>query len=701
VSASATPGMSAPSPRPVTAALRQAHVVVVLNASDRQHYAVSGERPYHEACPPWARLTFLADHDVRQTLGELLDAADVDAVVFGSNALTGAASQRAIAERRHADHWKGRAEDIGVLVLHQYLRPGAALPLEFLGGAAFSLIGEKARRVERGDIRFDSDWRFATGAAVETGDERFLALSQGYPDKQSSVWARFDFKYPGEWQSIAWEHGGGPLVAVCHGGDRVVAASRVPIDLMGAHELLGSLIAACLRPRGCLVVEAPSKTGSSTFSTALASALDRDRFVHHVRPDFAEEVDPGRAPFSFFDELIVAPEWPLDEMVSMTEEAVLGKLEEGGSIVATFRGPAGPAAIRLAGQPQYARRANELAAWLVPRLDEFRADIWSMRALAEAVVATREAFVDERLLPQALRVDFVRRQLCESLVGRISEGNVDEIVLSTVGTYAALEALGAREQLDAMRAWIDNHLDGDKELPSVVAQALTLVSGLKTPARLDRVRDAALGRSELPAKEDTALLGAYAAMLLGDEQPALFDRAATAESLGLGVQAELLRAAVRERLPVGGAIADLAARVRSEVDRVQASEHGALEAVCIGNAALIELARKQGITPTVAVPDRPREVDVRSIVNTELVKDRQDALQQAEKARTAGRLATTALAGLLVLITLAAIGVIIGMAGGNPGAKFGFATGVFGLMSSLIGFVTKKARDAGIPPWPL
>jgi hypothetical protein len=252
-----------------------------------------------------------------------------------------------------------------------------------------------------------------------------------------------------------------------------------------------------------------------------------------------------------------------------------------------------------------------------------------------------------------------------------------------------------------MRAWIDDHLD-DNELPSVVAQALTLVSGLKTPARLDRVRDAALGRSELPAKEDGALLGAYAAMLFGEEEePELFERAATAESLGLGVQAELLRAAVRHRLPVGGAVADLAARVRTEVDRLEASEHGALEAVCIGNAALIELARRQGIAPTVAAPDSPREVDVRTIVNTELVKDRRDALQQAEKARQAGGLATSVLVGLLVLIMVVAIGAIIGWAPGNPGAKFGFATGVLGLMSGLIRFVRKKAREAGLPLWPL
>ena len=690
--------MSGSVPESAPTPLRLANVVVVVNGSDYDHFAVSGEGPYHAACPLWATLTFLADHDIPDALVELLEDGDVDAVVFGSNALAGAVAQRAVAQPRFVERWKedGPDSDVGVLILHQYLRPDAVVPLEFLGSAAFSLVGRPARRVARDDVRFSSDWRFTNGTPLEERDERFLALSQGYGPKRNCVWTRFDFKYPAQWEPIAWEHQcEHPLVAGCTAGDRVVVASRVPIDLTGAPELLGSLLAACLRPRGCLMVEAPTTTGSSAFSTALASAFDRQRFVHRVRPSVTTDIDPGHAPYCFFDELIIAPEWRVDEIASLSEEAVLRKLEQGGSIVATFSGPAGrPVAVRLSGQPQYAARANHMAAWLVPRLTEFQGDIWSMRALAQAVVATEDAYEDTQLIPQALRADFIRRHLVDHLTARVAGNNVDEIVLATVATYAALSALG-QPGLDRMREWADKHLD--KEIPSVIAQALTLDPELQTPKRLEFVRAAANG--ETAPQDNARLLGAYAAVLLADSDPELLNAAAADRSLGLGVQAELLRSVARHRIPASKAVVELATHVRGEVDRLAAGE-GALEAVCIGNAALIELARGQGIAPNVAIRGRSREVDVRTVENTELVKDRETALRKAEESRKAGRLATSALVGILVLLTLFAIGAIAVWSEGDPGAKFGFAAGVFGLMSTLIGFVTKKARDAGIPPWP-
>jgi hypothetical protein len=679
-----------------TTPFRAANVVAVVNASDHDHFAVSGERPYHDACPPWARLTFIPDHDISETLLGLLEDGDVDAVVFASNALQSAVSQRAIAEQRFIDLWAedGPAGDVGVLVLHQYLRPDAVLPLDFLGSGAFSLVGEPARRVDEADVRFGNDWRFAMGEVVEERDLRFLALARGYGPQKHCVWARFEFKYAAEWQPVAWERSPEqPLVAVCAAGDRVVAASRVPIDVTGAVELLGSLIAACLRTRGCLVVEAPTTTGSSAFTPALASAIDRHRFVHRARPQAPSEIDPGRAPYAFFDELIVAPEWRIDEIEPLTENALLRKLEQGGSIVASFSGPAGPVAVRLSGPPQYAERANHLASWLVPRLAAFQGDVWSIRALAEAVVATEAAYEEDRLIPQALRRDFVHRHLAESLAARVEDGNVDHNVLATVGTYAALSALGDT-RFEGMRAWVDAHLDDD--VPSVIAQALTLVPALSTPERRRSVREALDGAES--TEDDARLLRAYAAVLLGDGDPDLLTSCAADRSLGLGVQAELLRAVVRHRIPASKAIVDLASHVRGEIDRLAAGE-GALEAVCLGNAALIQLARQQGIGPKADIRGRSRQVDARTVENTELVKERETAVRAAEERRRAGQLAVTALIGLLALLGAVAIGSVVIWFEGDVGAKFGFATGILALMTTVIGFVTKRARDAGIPPW--
>jgi len=144
----------------------------------------------------------------------------------------------------------------------------------------------------------------------------------------------------------------------------------------------------------------------------------------------------------------------------------------------------------------------------------------------------------------------------------------------------------------------------------------------------------------------------------------------------------------------------LAAEVRGRIDRLTDGE-GALEAVCIGNAALIELARRQGIGPNAAIRGRPREVDARTVENTELVRERETATRQADEALRVGRWVTTTFAGILVLVMLLAIVAIGIWVEGDLQKKFSFALAVFGLMSGFIGYVSKKANDAGVPPWPL
>jgi len=678
--------------------LHRANVVVVLNASDRDHFAVSGEAPYRAGCPDWAELTFIADHDLSDGLAELLEDELPDAVVFASNALASAVSQRAIAQRRFVDLWHedGQSKDVGVVVLHQYTRPGERLALKFLGSSGFSLVGIPPRRVEANQIRFRDDWMFTDSATHDERGRRFRALSRGYGLERHCVWTELELDLPLQWEPVAWANGE-PLVATCAAGDRVVVVSLVPIDLTGETELLGSVLAACLRPRGCLVAEATDTTGTSAFSTSLASALDRHRFVHRIRPASTAEVDPGRAPYHFFDELIVAPEWRVDELESFTEKAVLRKLEQGGSLVATFAGPAGrPVAVRLSGQPQYAERANQLARWLLPRLDAFKGDVWAMHGLAEVVVAIEGAYEDPRLIPQALRAEYVRRHLVAQLEGRVEDDSVDKLVLPTAAAYSALRALEVKA-IDGMRAWIETRLD-DEVVPSLIAQALVLVPELRTPKRIERVRASTLE----PEKhaDDAGLLEAYAAVLLAAGEPERIRKAVANQALGLGVQAELLRAATREGVPATSGIVALGVHVRDEIDRLADGE-GALEAVCLGNAALIELARRQGIAPHAEVRGRPREVDARTVESTELVKQRETALREADEARRAGRQATTAFAGILVAVTVLAILAIAIWGAGDVAAKFGFATGVFALMSSFIGYVAKKAHDAGVPPWPI
>ena len=674
--------------------LRRANVAVVLNASDHDHFAVSGEAPFRKACPRWADLTFVADHDIVGELGELLADGDVDAVVFASNALSSAAAQRVIAREAFADRWAegGPSRDVGALILHQFLSPDVVLPLGFLGSAELSLVGERPRRVESGDIRFDRDWLFAEETAYATRAKRFLALAQGYGAQKFCVWTRSEPRYPAQWEPLVWEHDGEPLIAVCDAGDRLVITSRIPIDVMGNTELLGSLIASCVRPRGCLLVEAPETSGSTAFTPALASAIERHRFVHRVRPKSAREIDPAAAPYHFFDELIVAPEWHVGDMKGLDEAAILRKLEQGGSLVATFNGPGGsPVTVRLSGQPQYADRGNHLASWLLPRLQSFKGDLWSTRGLAEVVVATRNAFEDERLIPQALRADYVRRHVADALVDRVDGDNVDDNVLATVGTYAALRALGVRGQ-ESLREWVGEHLD--RELPSVVAQALIVVPELQTTERRQRLLAAAKGGAS--DEDDLRLLNAYAAVLFAESEPTLVAVAAAEPSLGLGVQAELLRAVARNRIDVTDEIVGLAALVRERIDRLAIGE-GGLEAICLGNAALIELARRSGHRPDRRHPRptargrRPHDREYRAGARARGGAPQRRALPAR---RPAGD--DHPLVGLLILLTVAAVAAIFIWFGDDIGGKFGFASGVFGVMSTLITYVIAKARAAGL-----
>lgn len=677
--------------------VRRANVAIVLNASDHDHFVVSGEERFRRACPPWVELAFVADHDIAETLTAMLDDRIVDAVVFASNSLITAAARRAIAQEDFKRRWAEDSPncDVGVVVLHQYLSNRSVLTLDFLGSAEFSLIGEPPRRVARTDIRFLPDWLFTTETSYDERARRFKALSNGYGKKHDSLWTRAEPRYPTQWEGLAWEQDRESLVSTCNVGQRMVIASRVPIDLMDNTELLESLIASSLRPRGCLLVEASRTIGSTAFTPALASAIERGRFVHRLSPGHASEIDPAKAPYCFFEELIVAPEWPVQDIAALDERTVLRKLEQGGALVVTFTGPReNPVTVRLEGQPQYALRANSLASWFLQRLDAFKGDLWATRGLAEAVVAIRKAFEDERLIPQALREDFVRRHIVDTLLDRVHDDNVDDNVLATVGTYAALQGLGVQGH-DALREWVGTHLD--REPASAVAQALILVPELCTENRLQRVLEAAKGST--PTDDDARLLRAYAAVLFAGKEPELVRAAAAEASLGLGVQAELLRAMVRAWVQATDEIVGLAALVRERIDRL-AEREGALEAVCVGNAALIELARKQGIGPTVGIRGRPRELDARTIENTELVRMREDAVRDAERYRRVGRQAATALVSLLILITVAALAMIFVWYGSTLGDKFGVASAVFGAMSGLIGYVVAKARSAGLPPWP-
>jgi hypothetical protein len=685
-------------PTAAATTVRKADVVVVLNASDRDHFAVSGPATYRAAEPEWASLSFVADDDIGDALVPRLEDGDVDLVVFASNALMGAAAQRAIAEKRFTRLWAddddAPSRDVGVIVMHQYLPRDSRLKLGFLGGAEFSLVGQEPRRLDNADLRSDDAWPFVDEIGQGERAKRFLRLSTGYGAKHHCIWTRFEFEHRDQWERIAWENRREPLIAACRAGRRVVIGCRVPIDWTGEHELIRAMIATALRPRGCLVVEAPTTTGASAFSTALASAIDRHRFVYGVRPEKPEQIDPTGSPYRYFDELIVAPEWRVDEIPALDQRAVLRKLEQGGAVVATFKGPgARPVAVRLSGQPQYAARATELAAWIVARLPQFQGDIWAMRGLAAAIAAAERAYVDRRLIPPALRRDFVHRHLGRELAARLADGNVDENVLATAGTYFALRVM-TRARIPEVEAWLQEHVDG--ELPSVLAQALALVPELESESRLERLRSAA---ERTATGEDPLLLNAYLAVLFAKEEPERVSAAAADETLGLGVQAELLLAVARHGITDTDAVVRLGTHVREQIARL--AERGeALEAVCIGNAALIELARGQGIAPNVAVRGRPREDDVRTLERTELAKQHATALEDAKNARQAANVAVVAVTAVLVLITaLAVLAILVWFQAGVDG-KFGFATGVVGFMAPIIFWVVRRAQQAGVWGWP-
>ncbi len=664
---------------------REANVAVVVNASDQAHFSFTGEAPFEAARPEWARLTFLADHDIAD-LGTLLERGEVDAVVFASNAFSTAAARRAI-RGDFARLWAtdGPAHDVGVLVLHQYLTGGTVLSLDFLGAATCSLVADKPLHVEADAFRSDPAWQFA--------EPHIAALSKGYGQSEHVSWTRVKPRYPDQWQKLVWQHEGAQLIDVCATRERTVISSRIPLDFMNSSELLRSLIAACLRRRGCLLVKHHDTSGPRVFTPALASAIERGRFVHQITPADAAEIDPAATPYRYFDELIVAPEWPVQELVKLDERAIQRKLEQGGSLVATFAGPSGAAVtVRLAHEPQYAARANHLAAWLLPNLASFKGDISAMHGLARAVAATRRAFRDERLIPQALRAEFVRKHLLAALLARIKDGSVDGLVLPTLGVYATLRDLGVGGH-ENLKTWVDEHLDAEPT-DSIVAQAMLHEPELATEARRQRVLAALDG----PDGPDHRLLVVYGAALFAAERGPLLGEAAEDPSLGLGAQAELLSALARREAAATDEVLGLASRVRERIDRLAEGE-GALDTICVGNAALIDLAAQQGIGPPAAIRGyRPRTDAVEAVANTELVRSREEAQRDAARFELVGRQATTALVGLLIVLIIGALVGILLFLHGAFLDRVKFALTIFGVLSGFTLYVLRKARAAGLPP---
>ena len=111
-------------------------------------------------------------------------------------------------------------------------------------------------------------------------------------------------------------------------------------------------------------------------------------------------------------------------------------------------------------------------------------------------------------------------------------------------------------------------------------------------------------------------------------------------------------------------------------------------------------ARRQGIGPSATIRGRPQEVDARTIENTELARAREEARRDADRYQGVGGLAATALVDLLMLMTAAIVAIFVWF-GDGLGDKFGFASGVFGLLSGLITYVVAEVCGAGLSSGPL
>ena len=182
-------------------------------------------------------------------------------------------------------------------------------------------------------------------------------------------------------------------------------------------------------------------------------------------------------------------------------------------------------------------------------------------------------------------------------------------------------------------------------------------------------------------------------MLFAKDEPERVSQAAADETLGLGVQAEILLAVAPHGITDTDAVVRLGNHVREQIARL--AERGeALEAVCLGNAALIELARAQGIAPNVAVRGRARQQDAWALENTELADTRHRA--GGGRRRGGGHVAVVAVTAVLGLITALAVAAIIVWFEAGVDGKFGFATGVVGFMTPIIFWVVRRARQAGV-----
>jgi hypothetical protein len=712
---------------------RRALVAVLLDASSTPHYIDNGREPYERAAEdiPWTTFEFFDQHTF-SLFKEAVEQREVDAFLIASGSLDGGEMRRLVREESFvaASHEAIRT-GTGAVVLHQHPPSSGTLDYGFLPDTLaveiscahtdeHYLPADNIEGVGVLDVlgpAGDGGGDRLQGTTKVTGAQLADALCRGQRGKDA--WHRDRLLVDSlSWDVVAKEREDGDLLLLRSRLPGVsVVVSAVPLD-WNRSTLLPSLVALALRERGCLYLRStpsPAEVDDAALDESDAATvephvqrLEEDGlFVAEQRVplDVLKQADCDLHTCSlgaFFGTLAFSTAWHLPDLPWLTSDDILGRLECKGSLVVSCSAATGrDMLVEIARPPMYAQHAEEFAEWLAAKLVRpEQLSPFELRAAVAAVATIEAAFRDRTAVPRAAARDHVAKLLAPELVERTREGNVDTDPLRTAAVLAVASFLGG-DDLAAVARNLASWLSVEENFRG--AGSYELVQALVWN---DALWDAPLGtwlRKRRAAWEADVAELPYALILAS--------RHGAAGSQGL-VNA-LARVAGDETTPVaarGEAYLELARLGESGIDdgekllqlqkelirakrwlrqqiAVLAPRPGAVEAVSVLTAALINIAKREavGVTGRESGHRRYRLETDELAVAAGRAEERRAELQRAvERAREleSERDWLRVMVGFLALLT-AGLGAAMAAVFVGYAALLGTLTGMIGLYVTL------------------
>ena len=660
--------------------LRLGIVAVIQSASDSAHYPAFNHGTYDQIAIPWLRLEFFDETELEWLLAQPLERRFA-AVIFTPGAMS-LPNVRDTLGRKASTLAEALAHGVGLVI------------------AATSLGG-----VERFDLSFLPEG--SQISLLQTGMRSMVGLVQvvGLPERQLS---EIEGRQALSGVSVAASHAFGWLDAATlkapdgmvetvawraqFGRGRVIV-TVLPFERLGWHEVIQLMLTRATRSRSCLIL------GCDNPPHWFAEVADGEALVRLPRP--GADLDTLNRLIDDFAILRLCRDLTWADIGCLTREALHARLENDGTVEFAAHGPDKEIYCRLAGVPQYLLRLRQAQADLIDLVSGIHTSP-TFHVLAIAILSqTAEHVVQDALfVPDLLRLETVRDMVEAAVARRVSDGNVDGLLLPTINILAAASITGsAPEAVTSMVAWIKENAAGS--LSDHLAQARWVARAANRLDLLDFIPE--------PIGQPDSLLGRLSSDLdVGQLTPLPAPQ---------GTAASMLDAAIFAYTYARWSVSDQASAIWNLLNGLggslsekssQASRN--VEELCYRTAAeaLLDAASPLAIHPVIATGPDPIPHHAGELLSRQAAIE-MDARkgQQAAEALSKVIGATRAMAGIIAaLVILAAMAVISlpfwlpQLKSAGTGVQISLSTAAFVVVSTLVTLAsTTRIVELIAPQW--